>query len=114
MPVEQRQLLQGAEQAVDGEEPANSSDSSAYFDWWPVQGSKMEWVELTFAKPSTVSTSEIYWFDDTGRGGVRVPLRWRILWRDGSEWKPVEVDGQWGTEKNRYNVVKFKPVTTVG
>ncbi len=28
---------------------------------------------MTFAKPSTVSTSEIYWFDDTGRGGVRVP-----------------------------------------
>ena len=68
---------------IDGEEPANSSDSSAYFDWWPVQGSKLEWVELTFAKPSTVSSSEIYWFDDTGRGGVRVPASWRLLYKSG-------------------------------
>ena len=49
-----------------------------------------------------------------GGGGVRVPLKWRLLWRDGSEWKPLEIDGQWGTEKNRYNGVRFKPVTTTG
>ena len=24
---------------IDGEEPASSADSTAYFDWWPVQGS---------------------------------------------------------------------------
>ena len=28
-----------ARNIIDGEEPANSSDSTAYFDWWPVQGS---------------------------------------------------------------------------
>ena len=67
---------------IDGEEPASSADSSAYFDWWPVQGSKTEWIELTFAKPSTVSTSQVYWFDDTGRGGVRVPASWRLALQD--------------------------------
>jgi hypothetical protein len=61
-----------------------------------------------------VSESQLYWFDDTGRGGVRVPLRWRILWRDGAGWKPVETEDQWRTERDRYNVVKFKPVTTTG
>ena len=105
----------------DGEEPAASNDSTSYFDFWP-QGTPSGgtprvtsgWVEYEFQRPETVSESQLYWFDDTGRGGVRVPLKWRILWRDGSEWRPVEVDGSWGTEKNRYNVVKFKPVTTVG
>ena len=35
---------------IDGDEPASSADSSAYFDWWPVQGSKSEWIEMTFAQ----------------------------------------------------------------
>ena len=32
------------------------------------QCSKMEWVEMAFAKPATVSEAQVYWFDDTGRG----------------------------------------------
>jgi hypothetical protein len=101
-----------ARNIIDGEEPANSSDSSAYFDWWPVQGSKMEWVELTFATPSTVSTSEIYWFDDTGRGGVRVPASWKLLYKSGDQWLPVETTSAFGTARNAWNSVTFKPVTT--
>jgi hypothetical protein len=97
---------------IDGEEPANSSDSTAYFDWWPVQGSKMEWVELKFAKPSTVSTSEIYWFDDTGRGGVRVPGSWRLLYKSGDQWLPVETTSAFGAARNAWNSLTFKPVTT--
>ena len=97
---------------IDGEEPASSSDSTAYFDWWPVQGSKMEWIELTFAKPSTVSTSEIYWFDDTGRGGVRVPASWRLLYKSGDQWLPVETTDAFGTARNIWNALRFKPVTT--
>ena len=97
---------------IDGEEPANSSDSSAYFDWWPVQGSKMEWVELTFAKPSTVSTSEIYWFDDTGRGGVRVPASWRLLYKSGDQWLPVQTTSAYGVARNAWNTIAFTPVTT--
>jgi len=105
----------------DGEEPAASSDPTSYFDFWP-QGTPSGgpqrvtsgWVEYEFPRAETVSESQLYWFDDTGRGGVHVPLRWRILWRDGAEWKPVETEDQWRTEKNRYNVVKFKPVTTTG
>jgi hypothetical protein len=105
----------------DGEEPAASNDPTSYFDFWP-QGTPSGgpqrvtngWIEYAFERPETVSESQLYWFDDTGRGGVRVPLKWRILWRDGAEWKPVDVDGSWGSDRNRYNVVKFKPVTTQG
>jgi len=101
-----------ARNIIDGEEPASSADSSAYFDWWPVQGSKTEWVELTFAAPSTVSTSEVYWFDDTGRGGVRVPASWRLLYKSGDRWLPVETTSTFDTARNAWNVVTFKPVTT--
>ena len=97
---------------IDGEEPANSSDSTAYFDWWPVQGSTLEWVELTFAKPSTVSTSGIYWFDDTGRGGVRVPASWRLLYKSGDDWLPVQTTSTYGVARNAWNSVAFTAVTT--
>jgi len=97
---------------IDGEEPASSADSSAYFDWWPVQGSKTEWVELTFAKPSTVSSSDVYWFDDTGRGGVRVPASWRLLYKSGDQWLPVQTSGAYGVARNAWNAVTFTPITT--
>jgi hypothetical protein len=95
----------------DGEDPRSSADSSAYFDWWPVRGTSQT-VDMTFPKASTVSEVQVYWFDDTGRGQVRVPQTWRLLYRDGAEWKPVDAAGPYGTERNKYNVVSFKPVTT--
>ena len=61
---------------------------------------------------ATVSEAQVYWFDDTGRGGVRVPASWKLTYRDGESWKPVETTGAYGVERNRYNVVSFKPVTT--
>ncbi|MBI3469955.1 MAG: glycoside hydrolase family 127 protein [Candidatus Solibacter usitatus] len=97
----------------DGEEPRSSSDPDSYFDWWPKKGST-EWVEYAFEKPATVSETEIYWFDDTGRGEVRVPASWRILYKDGAGWKPVDPLGPYGVERDRYNRVAFKPVTTGG
>ncbi|MBI3721046.1 MAG: hypothetical protein HY248_00705 [Fimbriimonas ginsengisoli] len=61
-----------------------------------------------------MSESELYWFDDTGRGQVRVPASWRLLYKDGAEWKLAENLSPYGVEKDRYNKVTFKPVTTTG
>jgi uncharacterized protein len=97
---------------IDGEEPANSADPTAYFDWWPVQGSASEWVEVTLAAPSRVSTAEVYWFDDTGRGGVRVPASWRLLYRSGDRWMPVQPTTAYGVAPNAWNTVSFAPVTS--
>jgi uncharacterized protein len=96
----------------DGEEPRNSADPSAYFDWWPVQGSKTEWVEMTFAAPSTVSQTGVYWFDDTGRGGVRVPASWRLLYKSGDRWHPIESPTAFGVARDAWNTVTFTPVKT--
>lgn len=96
---------------VDGEDPTDSADSSSYFDWWPVKGTT-EWVEMAFASAATVSEAHVYWFDDTGDGEVRVPASWRLLYKDGNEWKPVETSDGFGVEKDKYNAVRFKPVHT--
>ena len=105
----------------DDDEPAASNDGGSYFDWWP-QGTgngqpaqvHSGWIEYAFEKPATVSECRLYWFDDTGRGGVRVPASWRLLYKDGTEWKPVENAGVWGVAKDAYNTVSFKPVATSG
>jgi DUF1680 family protein len=97
----------------DGEEPESSSDPASYYDWWPKKGST-EWVEYAFEKPATVSQSELYWFDDTGHGEVRVPASWRLMYKDGTDWKPVETTDAYGITKDRYNTVRFKPVNTTG
>ncbi len=101
-----------ARNIIDGEEPRNSADSSAYFDWWPVQGSKSEWVEMTFAKLAGVSEVEVYWFDDTGRGGVRVPASWRLLYKSGNAWKAVSPTSPFGVARDAWNKVTFAPITT--
>ena len=107
---------------IDGEDPRASNDSTSYFDWWPRNGcpstntqrpcSNGEWIEMTFAKPASVSEAQVYWFDDTGSGGVRVPKSWRLLYKDGNDWKPVDATGEYGVARDAYNTVHFKPVTT--
>ena len=122
---------------VDGEDPRASNDSTSYFDWWPRNGcpatapaasspaaqsehaaasprscSQGEWIEMAFAKAATVSEAQVYWFDDTGRGGVRVPKSWRLLYRDaGGGWQPVD-GSEFGVSKDAYNIVRFTPVST--
>jgi hypothetical protein len=54
----------------------------------------------------------VHWFDDTGTGEVRVPASWRLLYKAGDEWKPVENLDGYGKVINAYNKVTFKPVTT--
>jgi hypothetical protein len=114
---------------TDGEEPRSSDEAGSSFDWWPVQGwsgacepqegqaprrqcSKGEWLEMTFAKPATVRHADVYWFDDTGRGGVRVPASWKLLYKDGADWKPVETTSSFGVARDGWNTVTFAPVNT--
>src|SRR5690606_28145154 len=94
-------------------EPANSNDHSVpRHTFWPRKGTN-EWVQLDLAQATTVKAVEVYWFDDTGRGECRVPESWRLLYRDGDAWRPVEaVTGGYGTGRDQYNRVEFSPVST--
>jgi hypothetical protein len=91
-------------------DPDDSSDrSKPYLHWWPTKGT-LEWVQYDFVAPARVSEAEVYWYDDTGRGGCRIPASWRILYRSGDTWKPVENTTPYITEKDEFNMVRFNPV----
>jgi DUF1680 family protein len=95
-------------------EPASSNDAeNSFFHWWPRKGTE-EWVEYSFAAPATVSQTEVYWFDDTGTGECRLPASWRVLYKEGENWKPVETADAYPVAKDQFNKVTFKPVTTTG
>ena len=100
------------EAIVDGLEPRNSNDRGIpRFTWWDHRGTQ-EWVQYDFDKSSKISSTQVYWFDDTGAGSCRVPKSWRLLYRSGEQWKPVETESAFGTARDAYNRVKFKPVET--
>lgn len=93
--------------------PTVENDHSIpYFHWWPKEGTT-EWICYEFAKPSTVKSSSVWWFDDGPWGGCRVPKSWRLLYEDESgEMKPVSATSAYGTRKVAGNTVNFRPVTT--
>jgi len=93
-------------------EPKSSIDhDNRYWHVWPHKGTK-EWVQYDFDKVYEVSKVKVYWFDDTGMGACRQPESWRLLWKDGDDWKPVKNKDEYGTAKDTYNTVRFEPVKT--
>lgn len=94
--------------------PTSSSDGSTpRMTWWPHRGTS-EWVQYEFDKPRKVSGVEVYWFDNTGRGRYRVPRSWRVEYRQGTEWKPVNSAGTFGVEVDKFNTTTFDPIETTG
>ncbi len=96
----------------DGLEPASSNDQDIpRFTWWDHRGTA-EWAQYDFDTPRRVAAASVYWFDDTGSGSCRVPASWRLLYRDGGDWKPVSAHGEYGVQLNRFNRVEFDPLET--
>lgn len=93
--------------------PADENDRSmAYYHWWPKKNST-EWITYEFPKPSKVSSSTVYWFDDEPWGGCRVPQSWKLYYKDEQGgWTPVSATGTYGTKKGVPNTVEFTPVQT--
>jgi DUF1680 family protein len=97
----------------DGTVPKGSDDHSIpRMTWWDHKGTA-EWVGYRLPAARPVSTASVYWFDDTGRGGCRVPAEWRLVYKDGDAWKPVTLTAgsAYGLERDRFNAVTFEPVT---
>jgi hypothetical protein len=103
-----------AEAVHDLLEPKTSSDQDVpFFHWWPHMGTT-EWIQYDFPELSEVCMAEVFWFDDSGRGECRLPQSWRILYKDGDEWRPVYSVEKYGVEKDTYNTVIFETVRTKG
>jgi DUF1680 family protein len=94
----------------DGVNPLSSADeSNLYFRMRPAVG-EPAWVEYDFKKPMTISTSEVYFADD--RRFCKLPASWRLMYKDGDQWKPVAATSAYSVNKDAFNRVAFAPVTT--
>ncbi|MCP4854777.1 MAG: glycoside hydrolase family 127 protein [Fuerstiella sp.] len=96
----------------DGQEPNNSSDHDIpRLTWWDHLGTT-EWVQLDLKTPTEVSSSSVFWFDDTGRGNCRVPTSWELMYREDDQWKSVKSKGPYGVNIDRFNTIQFESIKT--
>jgi hypothetical protein len=92
--------------------PRSSNDQSIQrMTFWPHKG-RIEWVQYDFEKPTRIAGSAVYWFDDTGVGGCRIPKSWRLLYKDGNNFKQVSNASSYSIEKDKFNSVRFDLVQT--
>lgn len=106
--------MRGSIMAVkDQYEPANSNDNNVpRYHWYPKKA-EMQWVQYIFEKPEKVSSTKVYWFDDSPDGGCRVPASWKAFYQtENGEWKEVAAKSEYGVAKDQYNTVDFDEVTT--
>jgi len=94
----------------DGVEPKTPRDQP-HHSFWPHKGTD-EWAEYHFDRARRVRATEVYWLDDTPAGRCPVPASWRLLYRRGDRWVPVEDASPFGVEKGVFNRVTFKEVET--
>ncbi len=93
--------------------PKNAEDRSIpYYHWWPKQATT-EWLQYDLPESTSLSSSTVYWFDDSPWGGCRVPRAWRIFYlaSDG-QWQPVQAIDEYTTRRGGANTVHFQPVET--
>ncbi len=98
---------------IDGEEPASSADSTAYFDWWPVQGSARRMGRADVREA-------VYRFDEPRSTGSTTPAAAACACRrrGGCSTSPATSgcrsrrQGAYGVARNAWNAVAFTPVTT--
>lgn len=94
----------------DGVTPLSSADeSNLYFRMRPPVG-QAAWVEYEFKRPVRVSSTEVYFADD--RRFCKLPASWRLLYKEGGAWRPVDAKTAYTVTKDTFNRTSFTPVTT--
>jgi hypothetical protein len=99
----------------DGKVPRSSYDlETPRFTWWSwAQFGKRQWVRQDLGGEKTVSACEVYWFDESpANADCRVPKWWRLLYKDGDDWKEVPHPSGYGIAVDTFNKVTFDPVNT--
>ena len=93
--------------------PQNFTDGFApNFDFWPHKGTS-EWITYDFAQPALVRSVRVSWFDDAGSGECRLPVSWRVVYRDAeNKWQPVVNASDYTIRKGDPVKVTFDAVTT--
>lgn len=105
------------EAMFDGKVPQTSFDRKlprfTTYSFGGAEHGKKHWVQKNFDKETTVSSCEVFWYDESSvKGDVRLPKWWRVVYLSGKEWKEVESPSGYGVEADKFNKVTFKPVAT--
>jgi hypothetical protein len=93
--------------------PENSHDTEVpRFVWFGRKGTT-EWVQYDFPEPKQVHSIQVYWalHDDDANPG-KLPKSWRLLYRDGNDWKEVTSPAGYPVTADQLTDIDFNPVTT--
>ena len=93
----------------DGTKPKNSSDWKTSKFTFDNHAGTREWVQYDLATPSKVSSMSLYL---VAGGKYSMPEGYRVLIRQGGEWKEAQDVKGAITEKNQWNKITFAPVQT--
>ncbi|MDS0524497.1 hypothetical protein NNC19_02330 [Clostridium sp. SHJSY1] len=94
----------------DGFDPTSSSDRAhKVYGNWDNPGTS-QWVEYDFSDKYTISSSDVYWFDDNQ--GIDLPTSCSIQYWNGTSWVNVSDAKGLGVEENKYNKTTFKSIIT--
>lgn len=93
--------------------PRDENDRTIpYFHWWP-ENDSIEWISYQFPEQALVSSSTVYWYDDSPWGGCRVPEWWKLYYKDSKgQWQPVDNTVGYETKVGVGNIVRFQAVRT--
>jgi hypothetical protein len=91
----------------DNSSPSHSNDKSsgAYGNWY--NPNSTQWVQYDWVQDYSISSTEIYWFDDDG--GVLVPTRAHIEYWDGDSWIDA---GEVPLVEDAYNTLALDNIVT--
>lgn len=101
-------------------DPSNSGDKGqSAFGNWDSNSSTVgtwNWVQYSFPSAKTISSSEVYWWDDSL--GITIPDSCYLSYFDQATNKFIKINGTAGTQKNggikkdTYNYIYFKADST--
>jgi uncharacterized protein len=101
-----------ARAANDQYDPASSHDESRKSTRLEPDQNGNVWIEYEFPEPQCVSEASVYWFEATDWRKENAPASWRLLYREGARYLPVQTEDGYGTDLGRYQRVRFVPVVT--
>ncbi|MEK3909967.1 DUF5695 domain-containing protein [Paenibacillus sp. FSL H7-0331] len=94
----------------DGYSPTSSNDRGhPVYGNWDNPGA-VEWVQYDFSRSYTISSTNVYWFDDDQ--GIDLPASYSIQYWNGTAWVNVTSPLGLGVVGNQFNTTTFTPVST--
>ncbi len=97
---------------TDQVEPVSSEDGSGRFLRLRPQTGSQAWVQYDFPEKAHISSVDVYWKDD--KQFCILPASWRLLYNDGSTWKPVKSTTGFPVTRDRYVTAAFEPIVASG